>query len=83
MTTINRKLIILDALVDESIEARPIWKPMHLQPVFKDSIYVQKSSKDVSSSIFENDICLPSGSNLSIVNQNRIIDIIISSTKIS
>tara|TARA_B100000886_G_C20336520_1_gene454742 strand:- start:114 stop:365 length:252 start_codon:yes stop_codon:yes gene_type:complete len=78
MTTINRKLIISDSLVYESIKARPIWKPMHMQPVFKDSIFIEKGSKDYSASIYEDGICLPSGSNLSVSNQNRIIDITLS-----
>ncbi len=48
MTTINRKLIISDALVDESIKARPIWKLMHMQSVFKDSIFIEKARKIIA-----------------------------------
>lgn len=50
------------ALLEENIESRPIWKPMHLQPVFKNSAaYVDGTSEE----IFNRGLCLPSGSNLS------------------
>ena len=45
MTTNDRKPNILDAFIDESIEEKPIWKPMHMQPVFKDSIFIKKARK--------------------------------------
>ena len=50
------------ALEAEDIEARPTWKPLHLQPVFADLDVVGGS---VSADIFEHGLCLPSGSNLS------------------
>jgi dTDP-4-amino-4,6-dideoxygalactose transaminase len=53
----------------ESIESRPLWKPMHLQPVFKDAIYY---GKGVSDRLFEKGLCLPSGSNLTEDELNRI-----------
>ena len=49
---------------------------MHLQPLYKDCDYVTVDSEDVSKRLFENGLCLPSGSNLSEDDQNRIIDII-------
>jgi dTDP-4-amino-4,6-dideoxygalactose transaminase len=50
------------ALAKQDIESRPLWKPMHLQPVFKDcKAYVNGFSEK----LFETGICLPSGSNLS------------------
>lgn len=50
------------ALAKEEIESRPLWKPMHIQPVFKDA---KSYVNGVSESLFETGLCLPSGSNLS------------------
>ena len=58
----------------ENIESRPIWKPMHLQPIFKD---VLRFENGVSEYIFDNGLCLPSGSNLSEVDLKRVSDKII------
>lgn len=61
------------ALDNENIESRPLWKPMHLQPVFKDAAnYTNGVSKD----LFERGLCLPSGSNLEREDLERICDII-------
>ena len=68
---------LINALEKENIEARPVWKPMHLQPLYKGCEYVTVGDEDVSKILFENGLCLPSGSNLSTVDQDRIIDIII------
>jgi len=75
ITGVNRTQII-KALERENIEARPVWKPMHLQPLYKGCEYVTVGEEDVSHRLFENGLCLPSGSNLSDNDQNRIIDII-------
>lgn len=61
------------ALEKENIESRPLWKPMHLQPVFKDCPYY---GTGVSDELFENGLCLPSGSNLTAEDKHRIIGII-------
>ena len=53
----------------DNIEARPLWKPMHLQPIFKDCDYY---GTDVSEKLFNNGLCLPSGSNLTVDDRNRI-----------
>lgn len=50
------------AFETQNIETRPLWKPMHLQPVFASAPYYGKS---VSEDLFNNGLCLPSGSNLS------------------
>ena len=55
------------ALLEENIESRPLWKPMHMQPVFKDAPFY---GTNVAQSLFENGLCLPSGSNLT--NEDRI-----------
>ena len=60
------------ALDNENIESRPLWKPMHLQPIFKSYPYY---GANVSEKLFENGLCLPSGSNLTNEEKNRIKDV--------
>lgn len=57
------------ALEQENIECRPLWKPMHLQPVFKDCLYFGNT---VAENLFTKGLCLPSGSNLSENDRNSI-----------
>jgi dTDP-4-amino-4,6-dideoxygalactose transaminase len=61
------------ALESENIESRPLWKPMHLQPIFEKYPYY---GKNVSEELFENGLCLPSGSNLTDENRERIKKVI-------
>ena len=61
------------ALERENIEARPVWKPMHLQPVFSGCEVIGGA---VSESLFACGLCLPSGSSLSEADQARVISII-------
>lgn len=69
--------IIRNALEEENIDSRPIWKPMHLQPVFeKYPFFPHREGEDISAELFEQGICLPSGSNLTKENLSRIIGII-------
>lgn len=56
-------------LEEKSIESRPLWKPMHMQPVFKDAPFYGDS---VASNAFETGLCLPSGSNLTQEEKERI-----------
>ena len=56
-------------LKKDNIESRPLWKPMHLQPVFKDCDYY---GSNVAENLFEKGLCLPSGSNLTDVDRARI-----------
>ena len=66
---------VMKALERHLIEARPVWKPMHLQPLFKDALYFPHvHGADVSTHLFQAGICLPSGSNLSEAEQDRVID---------
>ncbi len=58
------------ALLEDNIESRPLWKPMHLQPVFKNSPYY---GGNVAEKLFDNGLCLPSGSNLSEADKERIV----------
>jgi dTDP-4-amino-4,6-dideoxygalactose transaminase len=65
----------IEALSAHRIEARRLWKPMHLQPLFSQAEYFPHSSgRDVSASLFDRGICLPSGSNMTDEQQDRIID---------
>ena len=57
-------------LEKENIESRPLWKPMHLQPVFANYPFY---GSDISEKLFENGLCLPSGSNLNTDEKQRII----------
>ncbi len=61
------------ALEKENIESRPLWKPMHLQPVFEQYPYY---GEGVSDKLFENGLCLPSGSNLSEDELQRVFVVI-------
>ncbi|HZY79668.1 MAG TPA: aminotransferase class I/II-fold pyridoxal phosphate-dependent enzyme [Cyclobacteriaceae bacterium] len=58
------------ALEKEDIESRPLWKPMHLQPVFASMPYY---GKNLSESLFNEGLCLPSGSALDDVNLGRVV----------
>lgn len=68
---IDRELLRL-ALEAENIESRPLWKPMHLQPIFVKYPYYGNS---VAEGLFENGLCLPSGSNLTESDCARISNV--------
>lgn len=57
-------------LEKDNIESRPLWKPMHLQPIFEGAPYY---GKRVSEELFERGLCIPSGSNLTEQDLNRIV----------
>jgi len=57
------------ALEKENIESRPLWKPMHIQPVFQNSV---SYTNGVSEDLFKRGLCLPSGSNLSVTDLERV-----------
>ncbi len=66
---------LIDALERENIEARPVWKPMHLQPLFEGYEYFPHDSvHSVSDGLFARGLCLPSGSNLTEEDQARVIE---------
>ena len=66
---------VMKALERHLIEARPVWKPMHLQPLFKEAPYFSHHAQtDIAASLFQSGICLPSGSNLTEEQQSRVID---------
>ena len=61
------------AFEKENIETRPLWKPMHLQPVFKGYLIFDSG---ISEKLFDNGLCLPSGSNLTDSDKERISKVI-------
>lgn len=67
-------LQIQTALEEENIEARPVWKPMHLQPVFEKYDYIDNGG--VAQSLFEYGVCLPSDTKMTESDQNRVSNII-------
>ncbi len=69
----NRENLRL-ALEAENIESRPLWKPMHLQPIFNKYSYYGAT---IAENLFKNGLCLPSGSNLTMDDKNRIKEVII------
>ena len=68
-TKVTREDIRL-ALEAENIESRPLWKPMHMQPVFADAPYY---GGNVAEGLFEKGLCLPSGSNLTQEDLERVV----------
>ncbi|WP_299800311.1 DegT/DnrJ/EryC1/StrS family aminotransferase [uncultured Maribacter sp.] len=61
------------ALLEENIESRPLWKPLHMQPIFnKYKTFTDGTSED----LFSRGLCLPSGSNLTMVDLERVADCI-------
>jgi pyridoxal phosphate-dependent aminotransferase EpsN len=68
-------LKIMEALALENIESRPVWKPMHMQPVFEGVEYFEHDG-DECRRLFENGLCLPSGSNLPPDDQALVSEIV-------
>ena len=81
---------ILDALSAFNAEGRPIWKPMHMQPIYRThafitaegngrgrtNAYIAGSGQDVGADIFRRGLCLPSDNKMTPSDQDRVIDII-------
>lgn len=67
---------IMDKLASENIEARPIWKPMHMQPVFDGYDFITVGKKSVDEEIFAKGLCLPSDIKMTEEEQSRVIKII-------
>lgn len=76
--------MVMDALAEHNIETRPIWKPMHLQPVFAECDYITAGgsreeapeAKDVAADIFKRGLCLPSDIKNTEEDMELIIDIV-------
>lgn len=69
-------LDILKKLADNNIESRPIWKPMHMQPVFSGYDFITDGNDLVGEDIFARGLCLPSDIKMTADDQNRVIDVI-------
>ena len=69
----NAHLKVIEALNQADIESRPLWKPMHLQPVFKGALSVTDGT---SEDYFSRGICLPSGSDLDDANVEKVAKIV-------
>ncbi|MCQ2516231.1 MAG: DegT/DnrJ/EryC1/StrS family aminotransferase [Saccharofermentans sp.] len=68
---------ILEAIASINAEGRPIWKPMHMQPIYCDKDFVTvEDGIDVGADIFNRGVCLPSDNKMSIEHQDRIIEVI-------
>lgn len=81
---------ILDVLARFNVEGRPIWKPMHMQPIYqthafvtvegngrgKSNAYIKGGGIDVGADIFRRGLCLPSDNKMTVEQQNRVIDMI-------
>jgi dTDP-4-amino-4,6-dideoxygalactose transaminase len=70
----RRRDALLRQLERHSIEARPVWKPMHLQPLYAGAPYfAHREGEDIAAGLFEAGVCLPSGSNLTPEQLERVI----------
>ena len=67
---------ILEVLASYNVEGRPIWKPMHLQPIYKNNDFVTANGYDVGSDIFRRGLCLPSDNKLTAADQDKIIEMV-------
>ena len=69
---INREDLRLE-LLKNNIESRPLWKPMHLQPVFNS---YDSFNNGISEDLFDRGLCLPSGSNMDEKDLQRVVNVI-------
>ncbi len=67
---------IYEKLAENNIESRPMWKPMHMQPVFSDYELITKEATSVAESVFRRGLCLPSDIKMTEEEQQYVIDII-------
>ena len=69
----NRPDDIMDALLNEDIESRPVWKPMHMQPIFAGCDYI---GNGVSEDLFNNGVCLPSDTKMTDEDLSLVCNVI-------
>ena len=67
---------ILEKLNEHNIETRPLWKPMHMQPVFKDNDFITAGETAVNEDLFARGLCLPSDIKMTAQEQQTVIDLI-------
>ncbi|MER2108655.1 MAG: aminotransferase class I/II-fold pyridoxal phosphate-dependent enzyme [Solibacillus sp.] len=68
---------LIDQLDVANIEARPVWKPLHMQPLFDGCKFYSHADDAVSEQLFADGICLPSDSKMTVEEQQRVIDVIL------
>ncbi len=74
----RRRDALLDFLERHNVEARPVWKPMHLQPLFHGRRYFAHAEQtDVARQCFEGGVCLPSGSNMDDAQLQRVCELLL------
>ena len=74
-----KPLDVIEALEADNIESRPIWKPMHMQPIFvKNEFFSHNDSgvRSVSEEMYETGVCLPSDTNMTVEEQEHVIELI-------
>lgn len=69
-------LELMDKLSENNIESRPLWKPMHMQPVFADRDFITADSERVNEDLFSRGLCLPSDIKMTAEEQQRVIDVV-------
>ena len=67
---------IINALADENIESRPIWKPMHMQPILEGYDFISAKEENVCEDIFSRGLCLPSDIKMTKEEQDEVIEIV-------
>lgn len=67
---------IMEKLSAENIETRPLWKPMHMQPIFKDNDFITANGYAVNEDLFSRGLCLPSDIKMTEEQQQTVIDLI-------
>ena len=65
---------LINHLISKNIEARPVWKPMHLQPLYMKNEFIKIQNNSISKNLFDNGLCLPSGSSLNREDQIKVIN---------
>lgn len=69
-------MTVINKLAEDKIDSRPIWKPMHMQPIFKDNDFISVSEKSVGEDVFSRGLCLPSDIKMTEEEQERVISVI-------
>ncbi len=67
---------VLNRLNEHNMEGRPLWKPMHLQPYYKDRAFVSAGDTDVGADLFARGLCLPSDIKMAPETQEKVIHVI-------
>ena len=67
---------VIKKLAEEKIDSRPIWKPMHMQPIFRDNDFITAGGKSVGEDVFGRGLCLPSDIKMTAEEQERVISVI-------